>query len=72
MCPYVCAHGMPAASLAFPVHDTPRGGMNEPRMAWGPDALQAASCLQLGADHLLLTGDAAFQRVHGLNVLVIG
>lgn len=37
-----------------------------------PDALQAASCLQLGADHLLLTGDAAFQRVHGLNVLVIG
>jgi len=33
-----------------------------------PDALQAASCLQLGPDHVLLTGDAAFKRVHGLNV----
>jgi predicted nucleic acid-binding protein len=36
-----------------------------------PDALQAASCLQLGADHLLLTGDASFKRVHGLNVAVL-
>jgi len=36
-----------------------------------PDALQAASCLQLGSRHLLLTGDAAFQRVHGLNVVVL-
>lgn len=36
-----------------------------------PDALQAASCLQLGPQHLLLTGDAAFQRVHGLNVIVL-
>jgi predicted nucleic acid-binding protein len=36
-----------------------------------PDALQAASCLQLGADHLLLTGDASFQRVQGLNVAVL-
>lgn len=33
-----------------------------------PDALQAASCLQLGPEHLFLTGDAAFQRVAGLNV----
>ena len=33
-----------------------------------PDALQAASCLQLGADHLLLSGDGAFSRVAGLNV----
>ncbi len=33
-----------------------------------PDALQAACCLQLGPDHVLLTGDAAFQRVAGLNV----
>ncbi|MBK9608593.1 MAG: PIN domain-containing protein [Betaproteobacteria bacterium] len=33
-----------------------------------PDSLQAASCLQLGADHLFLTGDAAFKRVVGLNV----
>jgi len=33
-----------------------------------PDALQAASCLQLGAEHLFLTGDTAFQRVAGLNV----
>nr|WP_257644218.1 PIN domain-containing protein [Luteimonas salinisoli] len=36
-----------------------------------PDALQAASCLQLGPDHLLLTGDAAFRRVPGLNVAVL-
>ncbi|MFT3812850.1 MAG: PIN domain-containing protein [Acidovorax sp.] len=36
-----------------------------------PDALQAASCLQLGPQHLLLTGDAAFQRVQGLNVMVL-
>lgn len=36
-----------------------------------PDALQAASCLQLGSDHLLLTGDAAFNRVAGLNVVVL-
>lgn len=36
-----------------------------------PDALQAASCLQLGADHVMLTGDAAFKRVHGLNVRVL-
>lgn len=35
-----------------------------------PDALQAASCLQLGT-HLFLTGDAAFQRVTGLNVTVL-
>lgn len=33
-----------------------------------PDALQAACCLQLGPDHVLLTGDADFERVHGLNV----
>lgn len=36
-----------------------------------PDALQAASCLQLGADHLLLTGDPVFERVHGLNVVMV-
>lgn len=36
-----------------------------------PDALQAASCLQLGPDHVLLTGDAAFQRVEGLNVSLL-
>ena len=36
-----------------------------------PDALQAASCLQLGEDHLFLTGDAAFKRVAGLNVKVL-
>ncbi|HMN80903.1 MAG TPA: hypothetical protein PKA20_13355 [Burkholderiaceae bacterium] len=35
------------------------------------DALQAASCLQLGPQHVLLTGDVAFQRVHGLNVTVV-
>lgn len=36
-----------------------------------PDALQAASCLQLGADHLFLTGGSAFKRVGGLNVRVL-
>ncbi|MDP2368845.1 type II toxin-antitoxin system VapC family toxin [Rhodoferax sp.] len=36
-----------------------------------PDALQAASCLQLGADHLFLTGDSSFKRVSGLSVKVL-
>ena len=36
-----------------------------------PDALQAASCLQLGAKHLFLTGDSTFKRVAGLNVKVL-
>lgn len=36
-----------------------------------PDALQAACCLQLGARHLFLTGDAAFKKVAGLNVHVL-
>ncbi len=35
-----------------------------------PDALQAASCLQLGVEHLFLTGDSAFKRVARLNVKV--
>lgn len=34
-----------------------------------PDALHAACCLQLGKDHLFLTGDADFSRVDGLKVL---
>jgi len=36
-----------------------------------PDALQAASCLQLGSGHVFLTGDAAFERVAGLNVRLL-
>ena len=36
-----------------------------------PDALQAASCIQLGAEHLFLSGDSAFRRVGGLNVKVL-
>jgi len=36
-----------------------------------PDALQAASCLQLGAEHLFLTDDAAFQRVARLRVKLL-
>ena len=36
-----------------------------------PDALQAASCLQLGADHLFLTGDATFYRVERLKVKIL-
>ncbi len=36
-----------------------------------PDALQAASCLQLGANHVFLSGDSAFKRVGGLNARVL-
>ena len=36
-----------------------------------PDALQAASCLQLGVDHVFLSGDSAFRRVNGLNVKLL-
>ena len=36
-----------------------------------PDALQAASCLQLGGEHLFLSGDATFRRVAGLHVKVL-
>lgn len=36
-----------------------------------PDALQVASCLQLGKNHLFLSGDAAFSRVNGLNVKLL-
>lgn len=36
-----------------------------------PDALQAASCLQLGEQHLFLTGDTAFKRITGLNVMLL-
>ncbi len=36
-----------------------------------PDALQAASCLQLGPEHLFLTGDTSFKRVTGLNVKIL-
>lgn len=37
-----------------------------------PDALQAACCLQLGADHLFLTGDKGFRHVDGLHVQMVG
>jgi len=37
-----------------------------------PDALQAACCLQLGKDHVFLTGDTAFRRVAGLNTQMLG
>lgn len=33
-----------------------------------PDALQAASCLQLGTDRIFLNGDKTCRRVGGLNV----
>ena len=36
-----------------------------------PDALQAPCCLQLGPEHLMLTGDATFRRVAGLNVRML-
>ncbi len=33
-----------------------------------PDALQAACCLQLGPDAVMITGDAGFQRIQALQV----
>ena len=36
-----------------------------------PDALQAASCLQLGTDHVFLSGDRAFKRVSGLHLQLL-
>lgn len=36
-----------------------------------PDALQAASCLQLGPSHVFLTGDASFKKVSSLNVTLL-
>jgi hypothetical protein len=33
--------------------------------------LQAASCLQLGPEHVLLTGDTSFQKVDGLNATTL-
>lgn len=36
-----------------------------------PDALQAASCLQLGTQHRFLTGDKRFQGVSGLRVIYL-
>ncbi|MEA5474643.1 PIN domain-containing protein [Synechococcus sp. CCY9201] len=36
-----------------------------------PDALQAACCLQLGPDAVMITGDAGFHRVQGLQVRLI-
>lgn len=35
------------------------------------DALQAASCLQLGPEHRMVTGDPVFRRVEGLQVLLL-
>lgn len=36
-----------------------------------PDALQAACCLQLGPDAVMITGDAGFQRVQTLQVHLV-
>jgi predicted nucleic acid-binding protein len=36
-----------------------------------PDALQAASCLQLGPDAVMVTGDAGFQRVPALRLALV-
>ncbi len=36
-----------------------------------PHCLQAACCLQLGAEHLFITGDTAFKRVAGLNIALL-
>ena len=36
-----------------------------------PDALQAASALQLGSGYCFLTGDAGFKRVPGLTIKLV-
>ena len=36
-----------------------------------PDALQAASCLQLGPDAVMVTGDAGFHRVPALRLALV-
>ena len=36
-----------------------------------PDALQAACCLELGSEAVLITGDAGFQRVRALQICLI-
>ena len=36
-----------------------------------PDALHAASCIQLGQSHVFLTGDAGFRKVGGLRVRLL-
>ena len=36
-----------------------------------PDVLQAACCLQLGPDAVMITGDAGFQRVQALQVHLV-
>lgn len=36
-----------------------------------PDALQAASCLQLGPDHRLVSGDPVFRRVDGVQAWLL-
>jgi len=36
-----------------------------------PDALQAACCLQLGQDAVMLSGDADFERIAGLRLRLI-
>ena len=36
-----------------------------------PDAIQAASCLSLGAEHIFLTNDAAFRRVPKLALRIL-
>jgi predicted nucleic acid-binding protein len=36
-----------------------------------PDALQAACCLQLGEEHVFITGDATFKKVGSLHARVL-
>ena len=36
-----------------------------------PDALQAACCLEVGQDTVMISGDADFERIAGLNLRLI-
>jgi hypothetical protein len=54
-------HGSVAFQLALPPMQPPARCIHVTR----------AGCLQLGADHVFLSGDRAFKRVGGLNVKVL-
>ena len=48
------------------------GTLSRAQIARTADALQAACCLQLGPEHVFLTGDRGFRKVAGLCVQLVG
>jgi len=60
-----------ASALIYLIEGTESLGNRVRHSLRTPDTLQAASCLQLGARHVFLTGDAGFRKVEGLNVRLL-